>query len=306
MQRILHELSYVGVLAVEFFAMGDHFLANEMAPREAQLRPLDDRGGGGSGQFENHLRAIRGLPLGGDADMRGGFRCQSQRHRQGCPDLAALLAVDGAHVHLYGKEAAPGRKLGHVTVRGATHAAIAGRVAKVRAIVEGWRCSNASRSTRRGSGRRVLGWTQRGSRLGAKGLVLLPSLDRLVAWLSVYTRERSLEDLLPSLQINLVRSKLGTREIALELAAESSDRMDRIADVARLVGGFTFTGTSRHFVQYRDLAAPFGYDALDLLATDAQLALYHGAIHAALRRRARCRAASTPPAPDAAGRPVDG
>jgi hypothetical protein len=120
-----------------------------------------------------------------------------------------------------------------------------------------------------------LGLDAKGVALGAKGLVLLPSLDRLVAWLSVYTRDRSLEDLLPSLEIHLVRSKLGTREVALELAAESSDRMDRVADVARLVGGFTFTGTSRHFVQYRDAAAPFGYDAPDLLTTDARLALYH-------------------------------
>ncbi len=120
-----------------------------------------------------------------------------------------------------------------------------------------------------------LGLDAKGVALGAKGLVLLPSLDRLVAWLSVYTRERSLEDLLPSLEIHLVRSKLGTREIALEVAAESSDRMDRVADVARLVGAFAFTGTNRHFVQYRDAAAPFGYDAPDLISTDARLALYH-------------------------------
>ncbi len=120
-----------------------------------------------------------------------------------------------------------------------------------------------------------LGLDAKGVALGAKGLVLLPSLDRLVAWLAVYTRDRSLEDLIPSLQMSLVRSKLGTREIAIEMAAESSDRMDRVADVARLVGAFTFTGTSRHFVQYRDAAAPFGYDAPELLATDARLALYH-------------------------------
>jgi hypothetical protein len=121
-----------------------------------------------------------------------------------------------------------------------------------------------------------LGLDAKGVALGAKGLVLLPSIDRLVGWLSVYSRDRSLEDLLPSLAIRLVRSKLGTREIAIELAAESSDRMDRVADVARLVGGFTFTGTSRHFVQYRDAGAPFGYDAPELLTGDAKLALYHG------------------------------
>jgi hypothetical protein len=120
-----------------------------------------------------------------------------------------------------------------------------------------------------------LGLDAKGVALGSKGLVLLPTIDRLVALLSVYTRERSLEDILPSLGILVVRSKLGMREVAFEFAAESSDRMDRIADAARLVGGFAFTGTSRHFVQYRDAAAPFGYDATTLVSTDAALALYH-------------------------------
>ncbi len=115
----------------------------------------------------------------------------------------------------------------------------------------------------------------KGVALGAKGLVLLPSIDRLVAWLSVYTHEHSLEDLIPSLQIQIVKSKLGTREITLSVAAESSDRMDRLSETARLVGGFSFTGTSRHFVQYRDASAPFGYDAAQLLSTDAALVLYH-------------------------------
>jgi hypothetical protein len=120
-----------------------------------------------------------------------------------------------------------------------------------------------------------LGLDAKGIALGAKGLVLLPSIDRLVAFLAVYTRERSLEDIVPSLAMHVVRSKLGTREITLEVAAESSDRMDRLAETARLVGGFTFTGTARHFVQYRDAAAPFGYDAVELLATEAAVALYH-------------------------------
>jgi hypothetical protein len=120
-----------------------------------------------------------------------------------------------------------------------------------------------------------LGLDGKGVALGAKGLVLLSSIDRLVALLAAYTRERSLEDLVPSLTIRAVRSRLGVREIAFEVASESSDRMDRLAETARLVGGFTFTGTSRHFVQYRDAAAPFGYDAAKLLATDAAMALYH-------------------------------
>jgi len=120
-----------------------------------------------------------------------------------------------------------------------------------------------------------LGLDAKGVALGAKGLVLVPTLDRLVGWLSIYARDRSLEDLLPSLELHRVRTPLGTQEITLTFAAESSDRMDRVADTARLVGAYTFTGTSRHFVQYRDAAAPFGYDATELLPTEASLALYH-------------------------------
>ena len=120
-----------------------------------------------------------------------------------------------------------------------------------------------------------LGLDGKGVALGSKGLILLPSIDRLVAFFAVYTRERSLEDLLPSLQIDLVRSKLGTRELTLTFAAESSDRMDKLSETAHLVGGFVFTGTSRHFVQYRDSQAPFGYDTAELLASDAPIVLYH-------------------------------
>lgn len=120
-----------------------------------------------------------------------------------------------------------------------------------------------------------LGLESKGVAVGAKGLVLLPTIDRLVSLLAVYTRDQSLEDLLPSLVMRVVRSKLGTREVVLEVAAESSDRMDRIAEAARLVLGYTFTGTSRHFVQYRDAGAPFGYDAAELLGTSSPLVLYH-------------------------------
>jgi hypothetical protein len=115
----------------------------------------------------------------------------------------------------------------------------------------------------------------KGVALGARGLVLLPSIDRLAGFLGAYTRSHSLEELLPSLAIHVVRSSVGAHEIAFEVAAESSERMDRLSETARLVGGFTFTGTSRHFVQYRDAAAPFGYDATELIASVAQLALYH-------------------------------
>jgi hypothetical protein len=114
----------------------------------------------------------------------------------------------------------------------------------------------------------------KGVALGAKGLLLLPSIDRLVGLLSIYSRDRSLEDIVSSLSIHTVRSKLGAREITFEFAAESSDRMDRLGEACRLVGGLAFTGTARHFVKYRDAMAPFGYDATELLSTDAAFALY--------------------------------
>ncbi len=120
-----------------------------------------------------------------------------------------------------------------------------------------------------------LGLDARGVALGGKGIVLLPSIDRLVAFLALYTRQGSLADILRSLTIEVVRSKLGAREVTLMFAAETSDRMDRIAEIARLAGGYTFTGTSRHFVQYRDAAAPFGYDVPQISAGDAPLWLYH-------------------------------
>lgn len=120
-----------------------------------------------------------------------------------------------------------------------------------------------------------LGLDAKGVAMGAKGLVLLPSLDRLVAFLALYTQGGSLEDILRSLSVDVVKSKLGAREVVLTFAAESADRMDRLAEVARLAGGYTFTGTSRHFVQYRDGAAPFGYDVPQITATESALALYH-------------------------------
>jgi len=120
-----------------------------------------------------------------------------------------------------------------------------------------------------------VGLDVRGVALGSRGLVLLPSLDRLVAFFAVYTAEQALDGIAGSLAIDVVRSKLGAREIALSFDAGSSDRMDRVAEVARLTGGFTFTGTSRHYVQYRDAGAPFGYDASEIIPTDAAIALYH-------------------------------
>jgi 5-(carboxyamino)imidazole ribonucleotide synthase len=133
-ERVARELSYVGVLAIELFVLASgELLANEMAPRVHNSGHWTIEGAETS-QFENHLRAILGLPLGATACVGASAMVNVIGNT---PNREALLAIEGAHLHLYGKEPAPGRKLGHVTVRGATHAAIAERVDRVRSLVEG-------------------------------------------------------------------------------------------------------------------------------------------------------------------------
>jgi 5-(carboxyamino)imidazole ribonucleotide synthase len=111
---LLERLDYVGVLALELFQVGDRLLANEIAPRvhNSGHWTID---GAETSQFENHLRAVCGLPLGATT-----LRSPSTMVNLigGEPPLAEMAAIEGAHVHLYGKSARPGRKVGHVTVTG--------------------------------------------------------------------------------------------------------------------------------------------------------------------------------------------
>ncbi|MGI9111993.1 MAG: 5-(carboxyamino)imidazole ribonucleotide synthase [Gaiellaceae bacterium] len=110
--RLLDELGYVGVLALELFDLGGDLVANELAPRVHNTGHWTIEGAETS-QFENHLRAILGLPLGSTAP-RGEVVMLNLIGE--LPDPAALLAHRGVHVHHYGKEPRPGRKLGHVTM----------------------------------------------------------------------------------------------------------------------------------------------------------------------------------------------
>ena len=109
---VLEALDHVGVLAVELFEVGDRLLANEFAPRVHNTAhwTID---GAETSQFENHLRAILGLPLGGTAARAP---CVMANLIGAVPPLEDLLALPGARVHLYGKEPRPGRKVGHVTL----------------------------------------------------------------------------------------------------------------------------------------------------------------------------------------------
>ena len=130
---VLENLGYVGVLAIELFhTADDRLLVNEMAPRVHNSGHWTIEGAETS-QFENHVRAITGMPL-GSTRLVG---CSAMLNAIGAlPPRDAVLAVEGAHLHAYGKEAAPGRKLGHVTVRAETRAELHAKIERLRPIVD--------------------------------------------------------------------------------------------------------------------------------------------------------------------------
>ncbi|HUG98420.1 MAG TPA: 5-(carboxyamino)imidazole ribonucleotide synthase [Gammaproteobacteria bacterium] len=109
---LLDRFSYVGVLTVEFFLADGTLLANEMAPRVHNSGHWTIEGAVTS-QFENHVRAILGLPLGSTAPT-GHAAMVNFIGR--LPALADALQIEGAHYHDYGKTARPNRKLGHCTI----------------------------------------------------------------------------------------------------------------------------------------------------------------------------------------------
>ena len=129
--RLLHALDYVGVLAVEFFVRGGELIANEMAPRVHNSGHWTIEGAETS-QFENHLRAAAGWPLGSTAPVGHSAMLNLIG---AAPDAAALLALPGAHVHVYGKAPKRGRKLGHVTLRAGDADEALRRLAAARSVV---------------------------------------------------------------------------------------------------------------------------------------------------------------------------
>ena len=112
-RKVLEALQYVGVLCIEFFEFGGRLLANEMAPRVHNSGHWTIEGAVTS-QFENHLRAILGMPLGSTAAV--GVSAMLNLIGE-IPESSEVLNVSNAHLHLYGKEPRAGRKLGHVTLR---------------------------------------------------------------------------------------------------------------------------------------------------------------------------------------------
>ncbi len=129
--RLLRELGYVGVLALELFETGGALVANELAPRVHNSGHWTIEGAATS-QFENHLRAVVGWPL-GPTDAVGAaamVNCVGA-----LPDPAVVLAVDGAHLHRYGKSLRRGRKVGHVTVVTPDDAELDARLAALREVL---------------------------------------------------------------------------------------------------------------------------------------------------------------------------
>jgi 5-(carboxyamino)imidazole ribonucleotide synthase len=117
--RVMDALGYCGVLSVEFFIVNGRLIANEMAPRVHNSGHWTIEGCATS-QFENHIRAICEMPLGSTRPL-GHAAMVNFIGRM--PDPDDLLAIDGLHFHDYGKEARPGRKLGHCTILKANPAA---------------------------------------------------------------------------------------------------------------------------------------------------------------------------------------
>jgi 5-(carboxyamino)imidazole ribonucleotide synthase len=125
--RVLDALDYAGVLCVELFEHGGELLANELAPRVHNSGHWTIEGSETS-QFENHLRALLGRPLGSTAS-RG--PCAMVNCIGTLPDAARVASIPGAHLHAYGKQPRPLRKVGHVTVTAPDDAELDVRLARV-------------------------------------------------------------------------------------------------------------------------------------------------------------------------------
>jgi 5-(carboxyamino)imidazole ribonucleotide synthase len=123
-ERVADALDYVGVFAIEFFDLDGELIANEMAPRVHNSGHWSIEGAVTS-QFENHMRAVTGLPLGDTSAV--GASCMLNWIGE-MPDRAAALSVPGLHWHDYGKSARAGRKVGHATITAADRRSLAERL----------------------------------------------------------------------------------------------------------------------------------------------------------------------------------
>jgi len=132
-KELMHELGHVGILTLELFETESGLVANEMAPRVHNSGHWSIEGCASS-QFENHLRAISGLPLGNTEAYSPTCMINIIAEKG---DIDSILALPYAHVHLYGKEERPGRKLGHITVKADSLEELAWRVKNIASFLPG-------------------------------------------------------------------------------------------------------------------------------------------------------------------------
>jgi 5-(carboxyamino)imidazole ribonucleotide synthase len=123
-KKVADALDYVGVFALELFVRDGQLLANEMAPRVHNSGHWTIEGAETS-QFENHLRAVLGLPLGSTAAVGTSVMLNWVG---AMPDAAPLLRSAAGHWHDYGKSPREGRKVGHATLRADDRATLRGEL----------------------------------------------------------------------------------------------------------------------------------------------------------------------------------
>lgn len=114
----------------------------------------------------------------------------------------------------------------------------------------------------------------RGITLGRFIVALFPSLDRVVKLFRGLSERTNLDDLLAECRVSRVSSQTNAPELLVRLPVEGSHAADACAAAARIAGGLVFTGTSKHFVAYRDGRSPLGYDVDALLARSDDFVLY--------------------------------
>lgn len=130
--RVLDKLDYVGVLAFEFFEVNGGLKANEIAPRVHNSGHWTIEGSESS-QFENHLRAVAGLPLGSTAKVGESAMLNFIGK---VPAVEQVLQIDDCHLHHYGKSFKAGRKVGHATLRCSDAATLKARIADVETLIK--------------------------------------------------------------------------------------------------------------------------------------------------------------------------
>ncbi len=126
-RRVAERLDYVGVFALEIFVEDGRLLGNEMAPRVHNSGHWTIEGAETS-QFENHVRAVLGWPLGSTALRQPSAMLNFVG---ALPDAMPVLALPGAHWHDYGKSPRTGRKVGHATIHAPTGTDLAERLARL-------------------------------------------------------------------------------------------------------------------------------------------------------------------------------